>query len=136
MPQLLGALYILWSGLIIGVSFLATPVKFKASLLSRPVAIEIGKVTFCLFNKVEWGVCMIAFIFTFLSERNGATWIFTHFLAVLLLIETFYLLPALRMRSDCVIAGEDIAPSKLHLFYITADALKIIIAMIGAWWLI
>jgi hypothetical protein len=39
----LSVLFILWAGLILGVSFIATPVKFMAQHLTMPVALEIGK---------------------------------------------------------------------------------------------
>ena len=44
-------------GLLIGVSFLATPVKFRAASLDLPVALDVGRVTFELFSKVELGFC-------------------------------------------------------------------------------
>lgn len=31
-----------WAGMLAGVSFLATPVKFEAASLSLPVALEVG----------------------------------------------------------------------------------------------
>jgi len=35
-----------WMGIVIGVSFLATPVKFTADSLTRPVALDVGRATF------------------------------------------------------------------------------------------
>jgi uncharacterized membrane protein len=54
MVKLLGIVLILWVGSVLGVSFIAAPTKFMASHLTMPVALEVGKVTFHVFNKVEW----------------------------------------------------------------------------------
>ena len=43
-----------WLGLILGVSFLATPAKFQAETLTLPVALEVGRVTFRLLDRLEW----------------------------------------------------------------------------------
>jgi hypothetical protein len=42
---------ILWLGLLLGVSFLATPAKFLAPSLALPVALDVGRHTFAVFNK-------------------------------------------------------------------------------------
>ena len=42
-----------WLGLVLGVSFLATPVKFRAKSLTRPVALDVGRTTFHAFGKLE-----------------------------------------------------------------------------------
>ena len=54
--KFLPAIYLIWAGLILGVSFIATPVKFQAPHLTMPVALEVGKATFHLFNMIKWGV--------------------------------------------------------------------------------
>jgi len=45
---------LVWLGMLIGVSFLATPVKFVVKDLSLPVALQVGQATFGLFTNVEW----------------------------------------------------------------------------------
>ena len=43
-----------WFGMLLGVSFLATPAKFLAPSLTLGVALDIGRQTFAILNKVEW----------------------------------------------------------------------------------
>ena len=125
-------IFTLWAGLIIGVSFIATPAKFMAANLTMPVAMEIGKVTFSIFNKIEWIVCIFTLIFTFFARAN-ICWLFTLLLTGLLSIETFYLLPALSTRADFLIRGEPIEPSIIHWLYIRSDVLKVVVALVGTW---
>ena len=47
-------LALVWMGIVIGVSFLATPVKFTADSLTRPVALDVGRATFHALAYLEW----------------------------------------------------------------------------------
>ncbi|WP_442580164.1 hypothetical protein ACSBOB_32705 [Mesorhizobium sp. ASY16-5R] len=47
-----------WLGLLLGVSFLATPVKFRALSLDRPIALDVRRVNFAVFSKVELGAAI------------------------------------------------------------------------------
>src|SRR5690606_9509596 len=44
---------LVWIGALLGVSFLATPVKFLAPSLTLPVALDVGRQTFHWLNRVE-----------------------------------------------------------------------------------
>lgn len=129
------ALFILWAGLILGVSFIATPVKFMAPHLTMPVALEIGKVTFHFFNKIEWGICLFVVLITANIRASSFKWFFTGILLIILILETFWLLPALDVRVEQVISGGPLTPGLLHWFYIGADILKVMIALMGAYWI-
>ena len=49
----LGALIMLWAGVVIGVSFLAAPAKFNAPTLTLPVAMDVGRQEFGTLNLAE-----------------------------------------------------------------------------------
>jgi hypothetical protein len=42
-----------WAGFLVGLSFLAMPVKFMAPSLTLPVALDVGRQTFFVFNRSE-----------------------------------------------------------------------------------
>lgn len=131
----LNTLIILWTGLILGVSFIATPMKFKVVNLTMPVALEVGRVTFQAFNKVEWIICLLILLMTKTINETPLKWFFSGTLLTLLLLETFWLLPLLSTRVDQVIAGEPANPGVIHWIYIGIDILKIIVGLIGSYWL-
>ncbi|WP_415289162.1 hypothetical protein RSD66_04440 [Brevundimonas sp. S1H14] len=62
----------LWLGLLIGVSFLATPVKFQAPSLTLATALEVGQATFALFTRVEWGLVVLLALAVAWGGRTGA----------------------------------------------------------------
>jgi hypothetical protein len=56
----LGALIMLWSGVVIGVSFLAAPAKFSAPTLSLPVALDVGRQELRMLNLAEVALSVVA----------------------------------------------------------------------------
>lgn len=130
---LLPSVYLLWAGLILGVSFLATPIKFQAPNLTMPVALEVGKATFHLFNSVEWGVIILVIILTKISPDIRKKWLMCGVLLVVLSIQSFWLLPALDIRADAVIAGHPLSSGYLHLFYILIECLKLLLTLTASW---
>lgn len=130
---LLAALYLVWAGLIAGVSFISTPVKFQAEHLTMPVALEIGRETFRLFNRVEWGVLALAVVLSAIRSGCARRWWPVVGLGLLLAVQTFWLLPALHLRTDAVIAGMAPSPGRLHWLYIGADVIKLFGTLVSAW---
>jgi hypothetical protein len=119
-------LLLVWAGLGLGVAFLATPVKFLAPTLTLPVALDVGRQTFAAYNAVDLAVLAVMVVMGALSGRPRA-WLFALCApAAVILLQTFWLLPALDVRTLAVIAGEEVPPSRLHHLYVAAEALKIV----------
>jgi hypothetical protein len=110
--------------MLAGVSFLATPVKFLAPSLRPSVALEIGNYTFAAFNKAEW-VIVSVLLACCVTARARAALIAALMIAVILLIDTLWLLPTLDARVTSIMRGEWPAPSVLHYIYISLDLAKL-----------
>lgn len=114
-----------WAGLLLGVSFVATLAKFSAPSLSLPVALDVGRHTFAVFNKVEWAsaFCLLSALF----GARPAVWmnVICGVIVGLLAAETFWMLPILDARVGMILAGRMPPPSPLHIFYAGADTLKL-----------
>lgn len=116
------AVALVWMGIVLGVSFLATPVKFAAPSLSLPTALEIGRVTFHLLARVEW-VLAVGLIVT--TRFSGLRLPWSAFLVfAIVVLESLWLLPALAARSDVIIAGGSLPPSSLHQMFIAGKAVE------------
>lgn len=114
----------LWLGLLAGVSFIATPAKFGASTLSLPVALDVGRATFALFNGIEWGMFALLVVFVVLSGPLRFPLLATALLGLLLLAQTVWLLPVLNDRVAEIIGGHPPPGAPYHLFYIAFDLAK------------
>lgn len=125
----LPALLLFWAGLLFGVSFLATPVKFQAPSLALSVGIDVGRYTFLWLNRLEWaGVALLAFLLwrgtRSLSVRTAGAAI-----ALIVAVETWWLLPLLDERAQIVIDGGEAPPSRLHQVYIALDLAELILLL-------
>ena len=119
----------LWVGLIVGISFIATPVKFRAENLELGVALDIGRHTFNLFNSIEW-ILLLALIVLFLIRTSSKLQLWpVAALLVIVLLQTFWILPELVARTEAVIEGNPMPPSFHHNFYAVLEVIKLLILM-------
>lgn len=115
----------IWFGLTAGVSLLATPVRFTAPLITRPVALDIGRVVFSALNKAELIALIILLIVVRVSGKARVLWMQCSALLLILLAQSVWLLPQLAERSQQIIAGIEPAPSMLHGTYSILELLKL-----------
>lgn len=119
------AIAALWTGLLLGVSFLATPVKFLAPSLSLAVALDVGRHTFAVFNKVEW-LLAVATLFLLFGVRSRFSALMIIVICGVVVAETFWLLPELDRRVGLIIAGQQPPASTRHSLYIVLEIVKLI----------
>ena len=114
-----------WAGLTIGVSLLATPARFAAETITRPVALDVGRVVFATLNKVEMGALVALLIVVRLSGRSRNLWAWCSVLALIVVAQGAWLIPELSARTDIVIAGGTLPSSHAHAIYSTLELFKI-----------
>jgi hypothetical protein len=119
-------LVLTWAGLSIGVAFLATPVKFLAPSLTLPVALDVCRHTFQVYNGTEL-VLLAAMLILGAGSGHRRRW----YLALLgpaaaVLAQAFWLIPALDVRTTAILAGRAAPPSTLHTTYIAVEGLKVL----------
>ncbi|MGE0521894.1 MAG: hypothetical protein AB7O60_02530 [Variibacter sp.] len=121
----------IWLGMLVGVSFLATSAKFLAPSLTLPVALDVGRHTFAVFNKVEWAFAAVSLLM-FIAGRRA--WTVGAALAVtigLLLAETVWLLPVLDARVGMIMAGQQPPLSQLHTLFIAFEAVRVVALLVA-----
>lgn len=118
----------IWIGFILAISFMEAWLKFRAPGITIPLGLGIGRLVFSALNKVEWVMAVLVFANIFLSQNPIFTLLNLLFFIVilLLLIQTFYLLPALDIRAEMHIQGQIPPPSNLHFYYIGFECIKVI----------
>jgi hypothetical protein len=53
------ALALVWAGMVLGASCLATPAKFLSPSLPRPVTLDVGRYTFRVFGRAEMALAAL-----------------------------------------------------------------------------
>ena len=119
----------LWVGLILGISVIATPAKFLADTLDIRTALDVGRHTFSIFNKIEWLLLSFVLIFAVITKLSRFKAILVFVLFCVLLIQTLWLLPELVMRVEGVMMGNVLMKSFHHTAYAMLEALKLSIAI-------
>lgn len=133
---MIGPLSYVWFGLVVGVSFLATPVKFRAGSLTMPVALDVGRATFHAFGALELALSACLALVAVLARRDmrPQDWVLISVVVAAVLIQKAILIPRLDLRVEAIIAGRPVADSQLHLVYIAVEALKAAALLtVGLW---
>ena len=116
-----------WLGMVLGVSVLSTPIRFTATTITRPIALDVGRVTFAALNKAEFVALIIVLIILRLSGGARALWIPVFALTLILIAQSAWLLPELGARTDMIIAGTEPPASIAHSAYSILEITKVIL---------
>ncbi|MEM8925144.1 MAG: DUF4149 domain-containing protein [Actinomycetota bacterium] len=127
----MASLAFVWLGLVLGVSFLATPVKFRAPSLTRPVALDVGRTTFHAFGKVEW-VASAVLVVAAVATASSIGWPIVALVAAvvaLVVFQTAWMIPRLDVRVQTIIDGGSPPPSRLHTVYAGSEGAKALLLL-------
>jgi hypothetical protein len=132
----------LWAGIVIGVSFVATPAKFRAGSLERPVALDVGRATFEALNRLEWALAATLVVLLAAQSRRGERaarrMVGAHAVVVAAVsAQALWLLPVLDERVASIIAGNEPGGGgwRLHGLYGLSEVAKLFaLGLIGRWW--
>jgi hypothetical protein len=116
---------LIWLGMVLAISFLEAPLKFRAKSLELPVGLAIGRIVFRALNIAEviWAV-VIAICLT-IAGPSGPVLVLAAVTAVLLAVQLLVVRPRLNRRSARVLAGQEAPRSRAHHAYIGLEALKL-----------
>lgn len=121
-----GALTFLWLGMVLGISFLEAPLKFRAPGVTIPIGLGIGRIVFRALNLVEIVLAVAVVVAVAAGGPPVAATVLAAVLVVLLAVQLGVVRPRLNKRSDRVLAGEDDRPrSRGHLYYVALEGVKV-----------
>jgi hypothetical protein len=109
----------------VGVSMIATPVRFTATSITRPIALDVGRVVFTALNKAEFVALVILLAIVRVSGRSRELWAWCSVLILIVLAQGAWLIPELAERTDIILAGREPPPSYAHAIYSTLELTKI-----------
>lgn len=113
---------LLWAGIVLGCSFVATPAKFQAPSLSLPTALEVGRVTFRSLVLAEL-VLVVAGVILLIRMRQMKS-LFWGAVGVLA-VQWIGVMPLLNARTDAVVQGKAATGPPWHVAYIILEVIKV-----------
>ncbi len=101
----------LWVGMTVGISMIATPVRFTAASITRPVALDVALVLLLLIVRI--------------ADLTRKWWAFCAILALIVMAQGVWLIPELAARTDLIMTGGEPPPSYAHAIYSSLELIKI-----------
>jgi hypothetical protein len=127
-----GAVVFLWLGMVLAISFLEAPLKFRAPEVTIPIGLGIGRMVFRALNLVEAVLAAVVIAAVAVGGPPAAVVVLTAVVAVLLAVQLGVVRRRLNRRSDRVLAGADLPRSRGHVYYVAFEIAKVIaLAVLG-----
>jgi hypothetical protein len=125
------ALTFAWVGLVVGISFIEAPLKFRAPGVTTPIGLGIGRLVFKVVNGVEVAIAVVLVATLILGIGDQAAAAALTAAVVVLAVQLLAVRPALTRRSDAILAGEDAPRSGAHHVFIALEAIKLVTLLVG-----
>ncbi|MFA3876011.1 hypothetical protein ABS735_20375 [Streptomyces sp. MMCC 100] len=123
-----GAVTFLWLGMVLAISFLEAPLKFRAPGVTIPIGLGIGRMVFRALNLGEAVLAVVVVVAVATGGPSAAVVALTAVVVAVLAVQLGVVRPLLNRRSDAVLAGEDPAEhrSRAHLYYVALETVKVL----------
>ncbi|WP_280400024.1 hypothetical protein [Nocardia carnea] len=128
--HLMWFLPMLWLGMVLAISFLEAPLKFRAPGVTTELGLGIGRLVFRALNTVESVLAAVLLPAAVVLGPAGGVWVWLGLAVLILLVQVAVVRPPLSRRSDRVLAGEQLPRSTAHYWYIGLEVAKVV-ALIG-----
>jgi hypothetical protein len=116
-----------WLGLVLGISFLEAPLKFRAPGITTPLGLGIGRLVFSALNRVEIVLGLVVAGALVVGPRTAAVLWCAAAIATVLVIQLAAVRPVLTRRTNAVLAGEEAPHSRAHVTYVGLEILKVVV---------
>lgn len=114
-----------WLGMVLAISFLEAPLKFRAPGVTVPIGLGIGRIVFRALNAIEVGFA-VALVAAMCAGPPSASAITAAAIAIAVLFAQLALVrPRLSRRTAAVLAGGDAPRSRGHLAYVALEVAKV-----------
>lgn len=115
-----------WLGMVLAISFLEAPLKFRAPDVTTVIGLGIGRLVFRALNVAELVLALVVIVGVVVDGLPLGPTVVVGVLVVLLAVQLGAVRPALNRRSDRVLAGGDAPRSRAHLVYIALEVAKVV----------
>jgi hypothetical protein len=126
---LVSAFTFTWLGMVLGISFIETPLKFRAPGVTVPLGLGIGRLVFRALNIVEGVLAAGLVVAVALGGFAVPVSVLVAVALVLLVVQLVAIRPGLNRRTDRVLnapAGADLPRSRAHVAYVAVELLKVV----------
>lgn len=116
----------LWLGMVLAISFVEAPLKFRAPGVTVAIGLGIGRLVFRALNLCEGVLAIVVALAFVVSPPSPGPAAAAATAATALLVQVLAVRPALGRRSDAVLAGAEGPRSRAHLWYVALEVVKVV----------
>jgi hypothetical protein len=120
-----------WLGMVVAISFLEAPLKFRAPDVTLRIGLGIGRLVFRALNSAEAVLAVIIVVCIAVHQPPASALALLAVAIAALAVQLIFVRRSLTRRSDAVLAGEDAPRSHAHHAYIALETVKVIALLIG-----
>ena len=116
-----------WLGMVLAISFLEAPLKFRAPGVTVRIGLGIGRLVFRALNSAEAVLAAVVLAACAVAPARAAAAAAAAAVAVAVLAAQLVVIrPRLSRRSARILAGEEAPRSRAHVAYIVGEAAKVL----------
>ena len=115
-----------WLGMVLAISFLEAPLKFRAPGVTLQIGLGIGRVVFRALNVCEVLLAVTVVVAVWAGGAGTLGVAAVAVAVVMLTVQIVAVRPALTRRSDQVLAGAEGPRSHAHVVYVGLEMVKVI----------
>jgi hypothetical protein len=128
-----GAVACVWLGMVLAISFLEAPLKFRAPGVTLALGLGIGRIVFAALNRAEVVLALAVLLAAALGPHPVGLVVAGAVAYAALVAQLVLVRPLLVRRSNRVLRGEQGPRSRAHHAYVALEAVKVV-ALVGLAW--
>jgi hypothetical protein len=125
-PAIAVAVTFVWLGMVLAISFLEAPLKFRAPNVTLQIGLSIGRLVFRALNTVEVAFALVILAIVVAGPMPARITVAFAVAFVTLAVQLVVVRPRLTRRSDEVLAGSEGPRSRGHWAYVGLEAVKVV----------
>ncbi|MEC4764871.1 hypothetical protein VT930_17415 [Mycobacterium sherrisii] len=118
------AITFVWLGMVLAISFVEAPLKFRAPNVTLQIGLGIGRLVFRALNTIEVAFAIVLLALALDGPMPARILVALGIAFVMLAVQLIAVRPRLTRRSDAVLAGSDAPRSRAHYAYVGLEVVK------------
>ncbi|KZS83557.1 hypothetical protein [Mycobacterium persicum] len=130
-PAIEVAITFVWLGMVLAISFLEAPLKFRAPNVTLQIGLGIGRLVFRALNTVEVGFALVLLALVVAGPTPVGISVALGVALAALALQLIAVRPRLTRRSDRVLAGQEGPRSRAHYVYVGFEVVKVVALVVA-----
>lgn len=130
-PAIEVAITFVWLGMVLAISFVEAPLKFRAPNVTLQIGLGIGRLVFRALNTIEVGFALVLLALVVAGPTPVRVSAALGVALAALALQVIAVRPRLARRSDQVLAGQEGPRSRAHYVYVGFEVVKVVALVVA-----